>query len=150
MKKRVQRSAKILVGTGIVLVAALSVFLFLWNEQKKITDFVVSNRTELESIALSCLNGDKTTDEYKGVKVDGVYSGEHRIVQFYYSGLGLAPSAKYYGFYYSGDNVPAAFQNAEVELVPASADEWTWEDGTDNCGLTKRITDGWFYYEASF
>lgn len=106
----------------------------------------------MEDIALEHLNGDETVTEYKGIEVKGMYSGEHPIVQFYYSGTGIVTSSTYYGFYYSKDDVPAAFQNGAYELVPASDSEWAWEEdeGTDNGGLTKRITDNWFYYEAWF
>ena len=82
--------------------------------------------------------------------MDGVFQGEQKIVQFYFSGKGLVPSSTYYGFYYSEENTPAAFQNVSEELEPVSENEWTWSDGTDNGGMTKRIVDNWFYYEAWF
>ena len=148
MKKKMRHPVWILVAIGVAV--AFSAFFFSQNKQTKIADFVITNESELESIALNCLDGDETIAEYKGVEVGGVYSGEHQIVQFDYSGSGVVPSTTYYGFYYSRDNVPTAFQNAEIELVSASDDEWTWDDGTDNGGLTKRITECWFYYEARF
>lgn len=138
------------IGVSVILVAILSAFIFSRNDEKKITDFVIANHTELENIALSYISGDETLAKYKGVEVEGVYSGEHQIVQFYHSGAGLVPSTTYYGFYYSKDNVPVAYQNCGYETVPASDNEWMWDDGTDNGGLTKRITDCWFYYEAWF
>ena len=79
MKKQRQHSVWILVGIGVVLVIILSVLIFSGNKQKRIIDFVTDNKTELESIALSYLHGDITTTKYKGVEVDGLYSGEHSI-----------------------------------------------------------------------
>ena len=150
MKKQRQHLVLILVGIGVVLVIILSVLIFSGNKQKRITDFVMDNKTELESIALSYLHGDIATTKYKGVEVDGLYSGEHSIVQFYCSGFGLAPSTKYFGFYYSEDDIPVAFQNVDIDLTSTVVDEWIGNDGTDNGGLTKKITDGWFYFEAWF
>ena len=148
MKEQMKRSVWILVGIGAVLI--VTVFFFAQDEQKKVTDFVITHKAELESIALNYLGGDETTVKYRGAEVDAVYAGEYPMVQFYYSGSGLAPSTTYYGFYYSSDDVPAAFQNVEVELTPTASDEWTWDDGTDNGGWTKRIAEHWFYYEAWF
>ena len=72
-------------------------------------------------------------------------------MQFLYFAFGLVPSTRYYGFYYSQDDVPVPFQNAGAVLSQVSEEEWNWYDaGTDNGGRTKRITDHWFYYEAWF
>lgn len=148
-QKRFFAGGLVVVGAALLFVV-LSMIFCSGNEEKKITKFVTANQTELENIALSCLNWEDAPDEYKGVKVEGVYPGEHPIVQFFHSGKGLVPSSVYYGFYYSKDNEPAAYQNIGSELESVSDHEWKWNDGTDNGGLTKRITDCWFYYEAKF
>ena len=89
-------------------------------------------------------------DSYQDVRVDGVFSGDERIVQFFYNGFGLAPASKYYGFYYAESGEPAAYQNTDYPLT-ATEDGWSWSaGGTDNGGLTRRITGNWFYYEAWF
>ena len=100
MKKQTQRSVWLLLGMGVVLSVALVAFFFSQNGQRKIADFVITNKSELESIALNCLAGDETIAEYKGVEVGGVYSGEHQIVQFDYSGSGVVPSTIHYRFYH--------------------------------------------------
>lgn len=134
-----------------VIVAFLIAFFFLKsNKEEKISDFVADNKTELEEIAQDWLNGTTTVNECNGVAVEGVYSGKHQIVQFMYGGTGLVPSTTYYGFYYSEDDVPACFQNVDYELKSTSDNEWTWSDGTDNGGVTKRISECWFYYKAWF
>ena len=115
-----------------------------------IARFVLSHRAELEAIAADCLGGDRTAERYKGAEVEGVFPGETPIVQFSTVGWGLAPSARYWGFYYSASGRPAAYQNVDMELVPVSDDQWTWTDGTDNGGVTRRIDGHWFSYQAWF
>ena len=112
--------------------------------------FVAANQAALEEIAADCLRGSQTAARYKSVEIEGVFPGEHRIVQFFSSGFGLVPSSTYCGFYYSEDGVPAAYQNVDVPLTPAGEDAWRWSDGTDNGGMTRRITEHWFSYRAWF
>lgn len=148
--KKIKRSVWGLAGVLFALGIVLSAAFFSRNEEKQITDFVIQHQEELESIVGSCLNGGSTVTTYKGVEVEGLYSGVHPIVQFYYSGSGLVPSTTYYGFYYSEDDVPVVYQNCKYDLVSHSDNEWKWTDGTDNGGVTKRITDHWFYYAVWF
>ena len=112
--------------------------------------FLAANQAALEEIAADCLRGSQTAARYKGVEIEGVFPGEHRIVQFFSGGFGLTPSSTYCGFYYSEDGVPAAYQNVDVPLTPAGEDAWRWSDGTDNGGMTRRITEHWFSYQAWF
>ena len=112
--------------------------------------FVAANQAALEEIAADCLRGSQTAARYKSVEIEGVFPGEHRIVQFFSGGFGLTPSSTYCGFYYSEDGVPAAYQNVDVPLTPAGEDAWRWSDGTDNGGMTRRITEHWFSYQAWF
>jgi len=64
--------------------------------------------------------------------------------------VGIASASKYYGFYYSPDDVPAAYQNANNILAAVSNNEGEWSDGTDNGGRTIKILKDWYYYEAWF
>ena len=112
--------------------------------------FVAANQAALEEIAADCLRGSQTAARYKSVEIEGVFPGEHRIVQFFSGGFGLAPASTYCGFYYSEDGIPAAYQNVDVPLTPAGEDAWRWSDGTDNGGMTRRITEHWFSYQAWF
>ena len=112
--------------------------------------FVTVNQAALEKIAADCLDGGQTAARYKSVEIEGVFPGEHRIVQFRFGGFGLVPSSTYCGFYYSEDGVPAAYQNVDVPLTPAGENRWRWSDGTDNGGVTRPITGHWFSYRAWF
>lgn len=64
---------------------------------------------------------------------------------------GIVSASQYYGVFYSYNDTPVAFQNADIELINASENEWTWkqEDG-DNHGTVRRLDANWFYFEASF
>ena len=112
--------------------------------------FLAANQAALEEIAVDCLRGSQTAAQYKSVEIEGVFPGEHRIVQFFSGGFGLAPASTYCGFYYSEDGVPAAYQNVDVPLTPAGENRWRWSDVTDNGGVTRRITGHWFSYRAWF
>ena len=73
------------------------------------------------------------------------WSGRHEMVE-YVTG---AREDTYYGFYYSPDRVPLAFQNVDVPLV-WEKDRWTWKGEGDNSGFTKQMEAEWYYFEASF
>lgn len=55
----------------------------------------------------------------------------------------------YYGFYYTPADEPRAFQNTAAELIP-EGDGWLWFGEGDDCGRTRRLAPGWYYFEASF
>lgn len=74
------------------------------------------------------------------------FLGEHNMVQF---AQRSSLTHQYRGYYYSPDDVPLPFQNADVPLLETD-DGWTWEDETRNCGTTERITKCWFRYTADF
>lgn len=143
---------KLFLSLAIVAVIVFSVLFFALteNREQSIIKFVKENQAELNKIAFQCINGEETDDVYLKVRVDGVFYGEHNMVQFLYSAVGIAPSSKYCGFYYSEDDVPLPFQNCGISLTQTSENEWTWTDGTDNGGVTRKIMDNWFYYEARF
>ena len=73
--------------------------------------------------------------------------GEHPMDEFFF-GSSLLHGRQYYGCYYSPDDVPLGFQNTAVTLVPDGADCWTWRAEGDNRGMTKKLTNNWYYYEA--
>lgn len=143
MKKGLTMGALLLVCLGLLWAGT-------WSGPAGVRWFVLAHRTELEEIAADCLSREETVERYWSVRVDGLFPGEHPIVQFSTGGWGLAPSSTYWGFYYSESGRPAAFQNVDQELTPVSEDEWSWTDGTDNGGVTRRIDEHWFTYEAWF
>ena len=74
------------------------------------------------------------------------FRGEHDMVQF---SCRSSLTNQYRGYYYSPDDVPLPFQNADIPLLE-TADGWTWEDETRNSGTTERIAECWFRYTANF
>lgn len=149
MKARKKAAAVFCTGIVIALLAVLF-FHFMGDHEQRIERFVTSNQAALEKIALDQLSGKGTAGEYQGVKVEGVLPGEHKIVQFLFDAAGFVPSSTYYGFYYSEDDVPVAYANADNALTTVSEKEWAWDDGTDNGGVTKKIAEHWYYYKAWF
>lgn len=120
--------------------------------EEQITSIVESHESELKELSIQQLNGDFSSTSFDNIKVDGVYTNEdgESIVQFFYSGLGIAPAGKYYGFYYSPNDIPVAFQNTDYKLEKDNG-IWKWSEGnSDNGGFTKRISECWYYYEAWF
>lgn len=73
--------------------------------------------------------------------------GEHPIGEFSF-GSSLLHGRQYYGCYYSPDDEPRGFQSVEVTLVPDGENCWTWRAKGDNRGMTKKIQDRWYYFEA--
>ena len=73
--------------------------------------------------------------------------GGHPIGEFCF-GPSILHGRQYYGCYYSPDDVPRGFQNVEVTLVPDGENRWTWRAEGDNHGMTKKISDKWYYFEA--
>ena len=62
----------------------------------------------------------------------------------------MVPSSTYIGFYYSKNDTPAAFQNEKFDLKEIEKNKWDWKEDGDNHGITIKIRDHWYYYEASF
>ena len=120
------------------------------NAERRIRRTVLNHQDELTEIAVNTLSGSK--EDYKGILNEGIFESEdgYRIVQFYVTGFGLVPSASYEGFYYSPDDIPVSYQNAGYDLEQTAEDTWEWSDDTDNGGITKRITENWYYYKAWF
>lgn len=135
---------------AVLIILAISAVKYITNPERRIKNFINQNSEELVTIAEAYLNSDTTIKTYKGVEVESVFRGNNDIVQFYYGGVGIVPASTYYGFYYSPDDIPTAYQNVNCRLSAVSDDEWKWSDGTDNGGRTIRIMKNWFYYEAWF
>lgn len=62
----------------------------------------------------------------------------------------LLVNARYFGCFYSPEDQPAAFQNADVELVQDGENRWVWQGEGDNCGSVEKLRDKWYYFEAQF
>lgn len=133
--------------TIILWLAALAV-LFIWSSpEQKVDRFVAKNAEVLEESLGTDLSGG-----YPGGLGIQYYNcwGEdsgHPIGEFSF-GSSLLHGRQYYGCYYSPDDEPRGFQSVEVTLVPDGENCWTWRAEGDNRGMTKKIQDRWYYFEA--
>lgn len=137
----------------LIFLVVISVFIVskvLFNPYAKISRYVNRNEGNLRASCEFYLEQNHVNKADTEIDVMGIYGGEHKIVQFLYSGKGIAPASIYYGFYYSPDDIPVPYCNGNEELKRVSDDEWTWEDIGDNGGRIRKIQDNWYYYEAWF
>lgn len=133
------------------VICGIGIMNFINNPERNIRSFVKANEAELVEIAEQYLDYEQGLDKYyKKVEIDGVFEGEYPIVQFYYSGFGIAPLGTYYGFYYSPDDAVTTYCNEDYPVKMCADGEWEWSGVGDNSGVTKKIQDNWYYYEAWF
>lgn len=131
----------------ILWLAALAV-LFIWSlPEQRVSRFVAKNAEVLEESLGTDLSGG-----YPGGLGIQYYNcwGEdsgHPIGEFCF-GPSILHGRQYYGCYYSPDDEPRGFQSVEVTLVPDGENRWTWRAEGDNHGMTKKIQDRWYYFEA--
>lgn len=117
------------------------------DAERRVFSMVAKSRIVYEQTARQLLE-DGEIYELENVETIFVFGGKHPMVEFMVEGDGVIPPAQYFGFYYSPDDVPLAFQNIEVPLTEYKENEWEWSEEGDNHGVTKKITECWYYFEA--
>lgn len=128
--------------------AAAILILFWWTApEQRVSRFVSKNAEVLEESLGTDLSGG-----YPGGLGIQYYNcwGEdsgNPIGEFCF-GPSILHGRQYYGCYYSPNDEPRGFQSVEVTLVPDGENRWTWRAEGDNRGMTKKITDKWYYFEA--
>ena len=133
--------------TIILWLAALAV-LFIWSSPEQKVDRFVAKYAEVleESLGTDLSGGYPGGLGIQYYNCWGEDSG-HPIGEFCF-GPSLLHGRQYYGCYYSPDDEPRGFQSVEVTLVPDGETCWTWHAEGDNRGMTKKIQDRWYYFEA--
>ena len=144
MKKRGMLLIVGILAAVVVLVGAVRIAL---NAENKIFSMVEERRVVYEQAARQLLE-DGEVREVEDIESMYVFVGKHNMVEFMIDEDGVIPPAQYYGFYYSPDDVPLAFQNVDVTLNEYKENEWEWSEENDNHGITKKITECWYYFEA--
>lgn len=135
-------------AVSVIVWAAAILMLFWWTApEQQVSRFVAKNAEVLEESLGTDLSGG-----YPGGLGIQYYNcwGEdsgHPIGEFCF-GPSLLHGRQYYGCYYSPDDEPRGFQSVEVTLVPDGENCWTWHAEGDNRGMTKKIQDRWYYFEA--
>ena len=135
-------------AVSVIVWAAAILTLFWWTApEQRVSRFVAKNAEVLEESLGTDLSGG-----YPGGLGIQYYNcwGEdsgHPIGEFCF-GPSILHGRQYYGCYYSPDDEPRGFQSVEVTLVPDGENCWTWRAEGDNRGMTKKIQDRWYYFEA--
>lgn len=143
--KNVKRTKR---AVSVIAWAAAILTLFWWTSpEQRVSRFVAKNAEVLEESLGTDLSGG-----YPGGLGIQYYNcwGEdsgHPIGEFCF-GPSILHGRQYYGCYYSPDDEPRGFQSVEVTLVPDGENCWTWHAEGDNRGMTKKIQDRWYYFEA--
>ena len=138
----------LLTGAAVLLAAALAV---CFAPKLRTQAFVALYHDEIEAgIAAdgSVPADDVTLFGYRSVNTwerDG-----NRMTEFVIGTRGLVANSCFFGCFYSPNDVPAGFQNVDVELVSDGEDRWTWQGEGDNCGSVEKLRDKWYYFEAKF
>ena len=137
--------------TRIIVVAVIGIVLlatvFSHANPKLRTILFVHAYHDLIEEGLAAGNGVPADDAVLfGYKYVNSWDAEHPMTEFLIMTLGDT----YYGCYYSPDGLPLAFQNTDVALVQNGHDYWEWSAEGDNRGVTSKILDNWYYFEASF
>ena len=136
-KQRIQT-----VVTTLVMAAFFIGVLFWMNTpEKKAARFVYENGKTLSDL----LDQERPIPAELSGKYYNAWDGEHPMDEFILDTRGNT----YYGCYYSPDDVPLAFQNAQIPLTEDGQGRWRWEGEGDNHGVTQKLADCWYYFEAS-
>ena len=112
---------------------------------------LVNDNIEFLNESINENNYDKIY-QIKQVKQIRKYSFDEKeiFIDFFCTGVGIAPSGAYYGFYYTSLDKPRGFQSGN-ETLEKNEKYWEWEEvNGDNYYKTKRIKAHWYYYEAGF
>lgn len=139
MKKK---SVGIAVAILLIFVSLIGVMIWRNTPEKKVARFVNGHSAEL----LGYINSEQPIPEDLGVDGYDSWDGEHPMEEFHL----FTRRGTYYGCYYSPDDVPFAFQNSELPLAAEGEGCWKWKGEGDNHGMTKKLADKWYYFEASF
>ncbi len=151
MKTKTKKTL-IILGLPLLLIVIICIGIGIGRainfQEKETIRYFESNREFLQE---GIRNYEITREIPKGEAFKAIYwNGDHPIIQYDMVSEGLLPSAKYYGFFYSFDDVPVAFQNAKDALTPISDNEWEWKGSGDNGGIVRKIESNWYYFEAAF
>lgn len=136
------RISKLLSASLLLLLFCL--ILSRFTPERRVTRYVEAHQSELQAAM------DAYFDQGQPLAYDGDipavndWPGKHPMVEYL-----LFAGAGYYGFYYSPDDVPLAFQNAPVPLEETGGG-WQWQGEGDDHGSTRRLSPRWYTFEAHF
>ena len=104
-----------------------------YDNYTTISEYVNKNYDKLYEVAQEYISGNKV--EYKNeFKRISVYTEDNVIVEFLYS----------------ENDTPIEKKKKKYDLNKIEENKWEWKEEGDNHGITIKIRDNWYYYEASF
>ena len=138
----------------LVVVVILLADIVANTPERRATRFYNKNEAELKQIIERYIAEDELsyTHDLGTLSIDmndvhvNAWNGEHPMVEF----LLLTPMGKYCGIYWSADDVPLVFQNMEESIIQVEENGWEWQGYGDNHGMTTKIDENWYYFEARF
>lgn len=128
-----------------------------FNPERRIQRFVLKYEVPLTDLAeayLKCSPEERTKmletaeTDFHGAQLTGLFP--ETVVSFYMGGFGLVPSAKYYGFYYSPDDIPVSTGEGKLKPQQDKTDRWSFNGYGDNGGEIVKIKEHWYYYKCWF
>ena len=149
---QIKRNSKtmMVILAAIIIVLAASIINAPANKAKLVLNLW---HDDFEANSISALQNSNADDKLHGVRLDGVFKSqadgndEAGIVQSMVKAYGLPSAGTYYGFYYSPDDEPAAYQNIDCRLMEDGDNRWSWsKDGAS--GVTCKICDKFYYYKV--
>ena len=128
----------------LVCTLAALVCLGLWRNRPLVRAerFAAAHGAELEA----ALEGDGIIPARIGYKTYNLWGEDNEMAEFILSAWGDT----YYGCYWSRRDVPMAFQGVDIPLTQTEDGRWTWAAQGDNHGVTWKLSENWYYFEASF
>lgn len=141
---------KILKISLILILAVTGVIVFNPSAKHNVVKYVKNNNEELTATAENIIEENIAVNaEYNSWRVDYYIKSDTPVVEFTVSSLGIVPSSRYKGFYYSPDDVPIGYQGVKTELLQ-NGSRWEYSYGGDNTGFTEKICDNWYWFEMKF
>ena len=126
------------------LVFLLCLALSHLTPEKRVARYVASHQSELQSSMDAYFHRGLPLSHDSAIPAVNHWPGQHPMVEYI-----LFTGSGYYGFYYSPDDVPLAFQNAPISLEETPTG-WQWRGEGDDHGSTRRLSPHWYYFEAHF
>ena len=126
----------------------LRVRVFLWQYQEMLEERIGAARGDAGEVEGEFFSNPMPV--LSGIKSFEVWQGEHDMIEFHLFGKREQSGTSYYGCYYSFDDVPLPCRNGAVALKQTGEGEWSWQGDWNNRGLTRKLSDHWYYFEACF
>ena len=126
------------------LVFLLCLALSQFTPEKRVDRYVASHLAELQAAMDDYFLRGQPLSYDGAIPAVNHWPGQHPMVEYI-----LFTGPGYYGFYFSPDDIPLAFQNAHISLEETSTG-WQWQGEGDDHGSTRRLSPHWYYFEAYF